>query len=109
MASLIATILYSEQAELMAYCKPIIITIRDSTLTACCTGYLVHGTHDTGSKMYPLDSDTWQGSDCLKCITGENGITIIDLHFNNLNSKHFVGWFVNMENQILDQFESSAG
>ena len=67
------------------------------------------GTHDTGSKMYPLDSDTRQGSDCLKCNTGENGITIIDLHFNNLNSKHFVGWFVNMENQILDQFESSAG
>jgi predicted phosphodiesterase len=67
------------------------------------------GTHDTGSSMYPLNSDTWQGSDCLKCITGENGITIMDLNLNNMNSNHFVGWFVNMENQILDRFESSAG
>ena len=67
------------------------------------------GTHDTGSSMYPLDSDTWQGSNCLKCITGENGITIIDLNLNNINSKHFAGWFINMENQILDRFESSAG
>jgi len=67
------------------------------------------GTHDTGSSMYPLESDTWQGNDCLKCITGENGITIIDLNLNNIKSKHFVGWFVNMENQVLDQFENSVG
>jgi len=67
------------------------------------------GTHDIGSSMYPLSSDTWQGNDCLKCITGENGITIIDLNLNNIKSKHFVGWFVNMENQVLDQFENSVG
>ena len=67
------------------------------------------GTHDTGSSMYPLESDTWQGNDCLKCITGENGITIIDLNLNNINSKHFVGWFINMENQVLDRFDSSVG
>jgi predicted phosphodiesterase len=67
------------------------------------------GTHDTGSSMYPLESDTWQGNDCLKCITGENGITIIDLNLNNMNSKHFVGWFLNLENQVLDRFESSIG
>lgn len=67
------------------------------------------GTHDTGSNMYPLESDTWQGNDCLKCITGENGITIIDLNLNNINSKHFVGWFINMENQVLDRFDSSVG
>jgi predicted phosphodiesterase len=67
------------------------------------------GTHDTGSSMYPLESDTWQGNDCLKCITGENGITIIDLNLNNINSKHFVGWFINMENQVLDRFYSSVG
>ncbi len=67
------------------------------------------GTHDTGSSMYPLESDTWQGNDCIKCITGENGITIIDLNLNNINSKHFVGWFVNMKNQVLDRFENSVG
>lgn len=67
------------------------------------------GTHDIGSSMYPLESDTWQGNDCLKCITGENGITIIDLNLNNINSKHYAGWFINMKNQILDRFESSIG
>jgi predicted phosphodiesterase len=67
------------------------------------------GTHDTGSSMYPLESYTWQGNDCLKCITSENGITIIDLNLNNINSKHFVGWFLNLENQVLDRFESSIG
>jgi hypothetical protein len=67
------------------------------------------GTHDSGSSMYPLDSNSWEGNDCLKCITGENGITIIDLHVNDKNSKHFVGWFINMDNQILDRFESSVG
>jgi predicted phosphodiesterase len=65
------------------------------------------GTHDTGSTMYPLDSDTWNGNNCLKCITGKNGITIIDLHFNNQNSKDFVGWFIGMKHEILDAFESS--
>jgi predicted phosphodiesterase len=67
------------------------------------------GTHDTGSSMYPLDSDTWQGNNCLKCITGKNGITIIDLHLNNQNrnSKDFVGWFIGMKHEILDSFESS--
>ena len=67
------------------------------------------GTHDTGSSMYPLESHTWQGNGCLKCITSENGITIIDLNLNNINSKHFVGWFLNLENQVLDRFESSIG
>lgn len=61
------------------------------------------GTYDTGSKMYPLKSDTWKGYDCMKCITNENGITIIDLHLNK-NTKHFVGWFIGMDNEILDSF-----
>ncbi len=61
------------------------------------------GTHDTGSSMYPLESDTWEGNDCIKCITGENGITIIDLHIGDKN-KHFVGWFIGMGNQVLDRF-----
>jgi hypothetical protein len=47
------------------------------------------GTHNTGSNMYPLESDSWQGYDCIKCITDKNGITIIDLHLNK-NPKHFV-------------------
>ena len=64
------------------------------------------GTHDTGSGMYPLNSDTWQGNNCLKCITGKNGITIIDLHFNENTPKHFVGWFLGMRNEVLDGFDS---
>jgi len=62
------------------------------------------GTHDIGSSMYPLESDGWEGNKCLKCITGENGITIIDLQVNDKNSKHFVGWFIGMGNEILDKF-----
>jgi predicted phosphodiesterase len=61
------------------------------------------GTHDMGSSMYPLESTNWEGHNCLKCITGENGITVIDIHFNS-NTKHFVGWFINMNLQVLDGF-----
>lgn len=63
------------------------------------------GTHDTGSGMYPLNSGTWQGNNCLKCITGKNGITIIDLHFEN-TAKHYVEWFIGMRNEVLDGFDS---
>lgn len=66
------------------------------------------GTHDTGSSMYPLDSTNWQGNDCLHCITGKNGITIIDLQLNHNNSKHFVGWFLGMKREVLDDFESNV-
>jgi|ERR1044071_1503227 calcineurin-like phosphoesterase family protein len=62
------------------------------------------GTHDTGSAMYPLNSNSWEGNECLKCITGKNGITIIDLNLNSANSKHFVGWFIGMGKEILDKF-----
>jgi predicted phosphodiesterase len=64
------------------------------------------GTHNTGSGMYPLNSDTWQGNNCLKCITGKNGITIMDLHFNDNTPKHFVGWFIGMREEVLDGFDS---
>jgi len=64
------------------------------------------GTHDTGSSMYPLNSNDWNGNNCLKCITGKNGITILDLHFKDKNPKHFVGWFIGMNREILDSFES---
>ena len=66
------------------------------------------GTHDTGSSMYPLKSTNWDGNDCLQCITGKNGITIIDLQFNHNNSKHFVGWFLGMNQEILDDFERNV-
>src|SRR6266487_1691142 len=56
------------------------------------------GTHDTGSSMYPLKSEDWNGNTCIKCITGENGITIIDLQIDNKYSKHLDGWFINMDN-----------
>lgn len=62
------------------------------------------GTHDTGSSMYPLKSDNWLGNKCLKCITGKNGITIMDLDLSNTNSKHFAGWFIGMQKEILDKF-----
>lgn len=62
------------------------------------------GTHDIGPSMYPLKSTNWEGKDCLQCITGKNGITIIDLQLNN-NSKHFVGWFLGMNREILDDFQ----
>jgi hypothetical protein len=39
------------------------------------------GTHYTGSSMYPLNSNSWEGNECLKCITCKNGITIIDQYF----------------------------
>ena len=65
------------------------------------------GTHDTGSNMYPLKSTTWEGNDCLQCITGKNGITIIDLQFNQNNSKHFVGWFLGMDREVLDSFQKN--
>lgn len=63
------------------------------------------GTHDTGSSMYPINSDNWNGNTCLKCITGENGITIVDLQIDDQNSKRYHGWFISLDNTILDQFE----
>ncbi len=66
------------------------------------------GTHDTGSSMYPLDSTNWEGNDCLQCITGKNGITIIDLQLNHNNSKHYVGWFLGMNREVLDDFEGNV-
>jgi hypothetical protein len=63
------------------------------------------GTHSTGSSMYPINSDNWNGNTCLKCITGQNGITIVDLQIDNQNSKGYEGWFIGMDNAILDHFE----
>jgi hypothetical protein len=65
------------------------------------------GTHDTGSSMYPISSDNWNGNTCLKCITGKNGITIVDLLIDDQNSKGYEGWFISMDNTILDHFEKA--
>lgn len=62
------------------------------------------GTHDTGSNMYPLESNSWEDNNCIKCITGKNGITIMDLQFDSSNSKHLAGWFLGMDQKILDIF-----
>jgi len=57
------------------------------------------------SSMYPLKSTNWDGNDWVQCISGKNGIMIIDLQFNHNNSKHFVGWFLGMNQEVLDDFE----
>jgi len=55
--------------------------------------------------MYPIESNNWNGNTCLKCITGENGITIVDLQIDDQKSKRFDGWFINIEDQVIDRFE----
>jgi hypothetical protein len=62
------------------------------------------GTHDVGSKMYPCDSKTDQNGESALCITGENGITILDLQIDNASSKHIDGWFVNSAEKVIDRF-----
>lgn len=58
--------------------------------------YLVAGTgtHDTGSSMYPCGSST-----TIRCITGTNGFTEIDI---NVNTKHIEGRFISNADQVVD-------
>jgi hypothetical protein len=62
------------------------------------------GTHDEGSKMYPCDSKADQNGVPALCITGENGITILDLQIANATSRHIDGWFINNEEKVVDKF-----
>jgi hypothetical protein len=62
------------------------------------------GTHDTGSSMYPLNSDNWNGIKCQKCITGTNGITLIDLQIDNPNVRHMDAWFLDNSGNVKDKF-----
>jgi hypothetical protein len=62
------------------------------------------GTHDEGSSMYPCDSKTDQNGVPALCITGENGITILDLQISNASSRHIDGWFMNNEEKVVDKF-----
>jgi len=62
------------------------------------------GTHDVGSQMYPCDSKTDQKGVPALCITGENGITLLDFQIDNPNSKHIDGWFINNAEKVIDRF-----
>jgi hypothetical protein len=63
------------------------------------------GTHDTGLDLYPLDSDNDGNGHELERGKRVNGITIIDLQIDNPDQKHIRGWFINLDREILDQFE----
>ena len=58
------------------------------------------GTHDTGSSMYGCDSTTFNNIP-VKCITGTNGIEVIDL---GLTSKSVKGYFVSNADKLIDTF-----
>lgn len=62
------------------------------------------GTHDTGSKMYPLNSNSWNGFECAKCITGTNGITLMDFQIDNPNVRHMNAWFISNADTVKDTF-----
>lgn len=59
------------------------------------------GTHDTGSGLYPCDSNNDGHGNPMKCITKENGVLFLDL---NLKTKKITGNFININNKILDTF-----
>ena len=69
--------------------------------------YLVTGTgtHDTGSDLYPLDSDNDGNGHKLERGKRVNGITIIELQIDNFKKKHMKEWFISLDGKILDQFE----
>lgn len=62
------------------------------------------GTHDTGSSMYPISSNSWNGFSCIKCITGTNGITIMDFQIDNPHIKNVKGWFLSNSETVKDSF-----
>jgi hypothetical protein len=62
------------------------------------------GTHDEGSKMYTCDSKTDQNGEPALCITGENGITVLDLQIENATSRNVDGWFINTDEKLIDNF-----
>ena len=68
--------------------------------------YLVVGTghHDSGSSMYPCNSKTDQNGVPALCITGVNGLTIMDLQIDNPDVRHVNGWFLSDNEQIKDSF-----
>jgi predicted phosphodiesterase len=68
--------------------------------------YLVTGTgtHDQGSNLYPTKSNNdGQGHTVIKSYADKNGVTIVDLNIAN-STKITQGWFVGMDNKVLDSF-----
>ncbi len=62
------------------------------------------GTHDTGSSMYPCSSSSDQNGVPAKCITGTNGITIMDFQINDPNTRHIDSWFLSNAEKVTDSF-----
>jgi hypothetical protein len=62
------------------------------------------GTHDTGSSMYPITSNNWNGFDCQKCIDDVNGITLLDLQIDNKNVRNVQGWFISNSDVVKDKW-----
>ena len=58
------------------------------------------GTHDTGSSMYSCGSDNFNNIP-VKCITGTNGIEIIDF---SKNSNTIKGYFVSNADKLVDSW-----
>jgi hypothetical protein len=60
------------------------------------------GTHDTGAAMYSCGSSSFNNLP-VKCITGTNGIEIIDL---STNSNTIKGYFVSNEDKLIDSWSN---
>ncbi len=61
------------------------------------------GTHDTGGSMYPCSSNNFSGHP-MRCITGTNGVTILDLQIDDPHVKRINGYFISNNNQLVDKF-----
>lgn len=63
------------------------------------------GTHDQGSNMYKFKgANDWQGFHCIKCFTGTNGVTLLDLQIDKPNVHHVNGWFIDMNEKVKDKY-----
>jgi hypothetical protein len=60
------------------------------------------GTHDTGSSMYSCGSTTFN-SVPIKCITGTNGVGIIDF---SKNSDSIKGYFASNADKLVDSWNN---
>lgn len=61
------------------------------------------GTHDSGSAMYDCDSSSFN-SVPFKCITGTNGITVLDFQIADPNIKKINGYFVSNADKLVHSF-----
>lgn len=63
------------------------------------------GTHDTGSSMYSIDSNSWNGFPCQKCFTGTNGILVMDFKIDDPAQRQMFAWFVANDETVKDKFQ----